>query len=98
MMMGRNNDKTIKEAIDQLLDAYKLRRRFDETKLIAAWPELMGTAVANRPKQLYIRDNKLFLRLESSVIKNELFLLKKQIIDKLNEKAGHEVITAIVFL
>ncbi len=97
-MMNRNNDKTIKEAIDLLLDTYRLRRKFDETGLIAAWPELMGTAIANRTKQLYISDKKLFLRIESSVIKNELLLLKKQIVDKLNEKAGHEVITSIVFL
>lgn len=96
--MSRNNDKTIKEAINDLLDSYRLRKKFDETALIAAWPELMGTAIANRTKQLYISDKKLFLRVESSVIKNELLMMKSQIIKRLNEKAGHEVILSIVFL
>lgn len=96
--MGRNNDKTIKEAINDLLDSYRLRKKFDETALIAAWPEMMGTAIANRTKQLYINDRKLFLRIESSVIKNELLLMQSQIIKRLNEKAGHEVIDSIVFL
>ncbi|MFM6976813.1 MAG: DciA family protein, partial [Sphingobacteriaceae bacterium] len=68
--MRKANDKSIKEALEQLLQVYKLRRRFDETSLIAAWPELMGSAIANRTKEIYIRDKKLFLRLESSVIKN----------------------------
>lgn len=96
--MSRNNDKTIKEAIDELLDSYRLRRKFDETALIAAWPELMGPAIANRTKQLYIRENKLFLRIESAVIKKELLMMQSVIIKRLNEKAGHELINAIVFL
>lgn len=96
--MGRNNDKTIKEAINDLLDSYRLRKKFDETALIAAWPEMMGTAIANRTKQLYISDRKLFLRIESSVIKNELLMMQSQIIKRLNEKAGQEVIASIVFL
>jgi len=96
--MNRNNDKTIKEAINDLLDSYRLRKKFDETALIAAWPDLMGTAIANRTKQLYINDKKLFLRVESSVIKNELLMMQSQIVKRLNEKAGHEVIQSIVFL
>jgi len=96
--MNRNNDKTIKEAINDLLDSYRLRKKFDETALIAAWPDLMGTAIANRTKQLCINDKKLFLRVESSVIKNELLMMQSQIVKRLNEKAGHEVIQSIVFL
>lgn len=96
--MSRNNDKTIKEAINLLLDSYRLRRKFDETALIAAWPELMGAAIANRTKQLYINDKKLFLRIESSVIKTELLMMQTQIVQRLNDRAGHEVIQSIVFL
>lgn len=97
-MISRNNDKTIKEAIDHLLDSYRLRKKFDETSLIAAWPELMGTAIANRTKQLYISDKKLFLRIESAVIKKELMMMQTIIIKRLNDKAGHEVIQSLVFL
>ncbi len=96
--MKRNNDKSLKEAIEQMLNVYKLRRKFDETSLIVAWPEMMGTSVANRTKQLYIRDKKLFIRLESSVLKNELVMIRSQIIDKMNERAGSKVIEEIVLL
>ncbi len=96
--MRRTNDKSLKEAIEQMLQVYKLKRRFDETSLIAWWPELMGKAVANRTKQLYIRDRKLFIRLESSVVKSELLMIRSQILDKLNEKAGSKVLDEIVFV
>lgn len=96
--MRKSNDKSMKEAIEQMLNVYKLKRKFDETSIIAAWPELMGKPVANRTKQIYIYEKKLFLRIESSVVKNEISIMNAQIIDKINEKAGCELITAIIFL
>ncbi|QNL50050.1 DUF721 domain-containing protein [Olivibacter sp. SDN3] len=96
--MGRTNDKTLKEAINQYLDVLKLRRKFDETYLLAAWPDLMGQAIGNRTKQLFIRDKKLFVRVESSVIKSELLLMKTQIIGKMNEYVGRPVIEDVIIL
>ncbi|MNK06365.1 hypothetical protein D3C87_242600 [compost metagenome] len=96
--MRKPNDITLKQAIDKLLNHYKLRGKFDETGIVAMWPEIMGTAVANRTKQIYIHQKKLFVRIESSVVKNELLIVKSAIIDKLNEKSGSNVITDIVFL
>ncbi|WP_421941213.1 DUF721 domain-containing protein [Pedobacter sp.] len=96
--MRKPNDVTLKDAIGKMLDVYRLRRKFDETSIVAVWPEIMGTAIANRTTQIYIRDRKLFIRIESSVIKNELVMVRQGIIQKLNEHAGAEVITEIVFL
>jgi len=96
--MGRTNDKSLKDAIEQMLKVYKLKRKFDETSLVVAWPEMMGKAVANRTKDIFIRDRKLFIRIESAVIKNELVMMRSNIIDKMNEKAGAEVIDEIVLL
>ncbi|SEK71439.1 DUF721 domain-containing protein [Parapedobacter koreensis] len=97
-MNRRGNDMTIKEAIEKMLDVYKLRRKFDETALISAWPQLMGKAIANRTKQLYIRDRKLFVKVESSVIKNELLLMRSQIIGRMNEYVGQVIIEDVVVL
>jgi len=97
-MIKRTNDKTIKEAVEQMLNVYKLRRKFDETSLIAAWPEMMGTAIAKRTTQMYIRERRLFIRIDSSVVKNELVMIRSQILDKMNERAGSKVLDEIVFL
>jgi predicted nucleic acid-binding Zn ribbon protein len=80
--MRKTNDKSLKEAIEQMLNVYKIKRRYDETAIVAAWPDLVGKSVANRTKELFIRDKKLFLRIESSVIKNELLMMRSQIIQK----------------
>lgn len=96
--MGRTNDRSLKEAIEQMLHVYKLRKKFDETSLIVAWPEMMGKAIGNRTKDIFIRDRKLFIRLESSVIKNDLMMMRSNIIEKMNERAGSSIIDEIIFL
>lgn len=96
--MSRTNDKTLKEAMDQMLKVYRLKGKFDETFAVKSWEEVVGKAVANRTKEIFIRDKKLFVRLESSVVKNELKMMRTQIINNLNEKAGAEVIQEIIFL
>ena len=96
--MRKANDKSLKEAIEQMLNVYKIKRRYDETAIVSAWPDLVGKSVANRTKELFIKDKKLFLRIESSVIKNELVMMRQQIIKKINEYAKTELVADIVFL
>lgn len=96
--MSRTNDKTLKEAMEQMLKVYRLKGKYDETFAIASWEEVVGKAVASRTKEIFIRDKKLFVRLESSVVKNELKMMRTKIIGNLNEKAGAEVIQEIIFL
>ncbi|HEY0898755.1 MAG TPA: DciA family protein [Sphingobacteriaceae bacterium] len=58
----------------------------------------MGKAIANRTKEMFIRDRKLFIRIESSVIKNEMVMIRSQILDRMNERAGSKILDEIVFL
>lgn len=88
----------MKEAIKQMLKVYRLDRKFDETSLIAAWPDLIGQAIANRTTQLYIRDKKLYVQVESAVIKHELMLMRTQILGRMNEHIGKVVVEELVLL
>lgn len=96
--MRKPNDISLKDAIAKMLSVYRLKGKYDETGVVVHWPDIMGTAVANRTTQIYVSQQKLFVRIESSVIKNELMMVKTGIIEKLNERAGAQVINEIVFL
>lgn len=96
--MNRVNDKSLKEAIEQMLGSYKHRRKFDETALISAWPELVGQAVASRTTQIFIRERRLFVRVNSSVVKHELLMMRSKILENMNNKVGWKVLDEIVFL
>jgi hypothetical protein len=92
-----SNQTTLGEAIDKLLKAYRLDGKMKELDIIESWPDLMGIAVANRTKSIQIRNKKLILQLDSSVMRDELAHGKQIIIDRVNEKAGFEIVNDIWF-
>ncbi len=92
-----SNEAPLKEVIDRWLKAYKLDVKMKEIEVVNAWPELMGTAVANRTKEISIRNKTLYLKMESSVMRDELAHGKSIIIQRVNEHAGFEIINDIWF-
>jgi len=96
--MRKTNDKFLKEAIEQMMQVYKIKRRYEETGVTAHWPDLVGKYVANRTKEVFISNKKLFVRIESSVIKNELMIMRSDIIKKINEDANEVLVEEIIFL
>ena len=94
----KRNEQTIKEAINELLDAYRLRDKLNETRLLQSWGEVTGKMISNHTVDLFIKRKILYVKLDSPALKNELSYSKEKIIDLLNTEAGLEVIRKIVFI
>lgn len=92
-----SNEAPLKEVVDRWLKAYGFEGKMKEMDVIAAWPELMGVAVANRTNSISIKDKKLILKMDSSVMRDELVHGKSIIIERLNDYAGREVINDVWF-
>ena len=91
------DSQPLKVVIDRFLKAFSLESKMLELDIIAAWPELMGSAVAFRTKNIKIQNKILYLEITSSVMRAELLNGKGIIISRLNEKAGKELINDIWF-
>ena len=96
-MPRRSNDQTLKEAVDSMLKAYRLDDRLRQVKLIDSWEKIMGPTVANRTVEIKIFGKKLFVKLNSASLRQELFQEREKILNLLNEEAGAVVIEEIVF-
>ncbi len=94
--MKRKEIKRIDSLLDQFVRANKLEKGLAEYRLIKSWNELLGIMVAKKTKSLYIRDRKLFVTLHSSVVRNELEMMKDDLIPRLNEAAGMKIIDDVV--
>jgi len=80
-----------------MLDAFHLKQKFQQQKLIASWEKVMGSTVANRTTKIFFSDKKLFIYLSSSSLRHELLTMREEIIKKLNQEAGTEILTEIIF-
>ena len=95
--MERSNIQTLRQVIEKFLRETPLQGKLNERRLIESWEEIMGKPVARVTNKMYIRDRILYVHLNSSVMRNELYMLKDEILEKLNQKAGEDVIKDIVF-
>ena len=96
--MQRPGEISLKEAIERLINAYKLKPKLNEARLTERWEQIVGIMVAKHTRNLYIKNNKLFLKLDSSVIRQEMLYSKTIILDKVNAELGGRFVDEIVFL
>lgn len=94
--MRRSKTISLAEAIKDFVREMHLEDKLTEVNLISSWEEIVGKAISSRTSRVYIRDHILYVNLNSSVARNELMMLKEALREKLNERAGKEVIKDIV--
>ena len=95
--MRRSKTITLAEAINDFVNAMGLTDKLNETSLINSWEDIVGRAISARTSKIYIKDRILYVHLNSSVVRNELYMLKDSLKNKLNERAGKPLIKDIVF-
>lgn len=85
------------DIVDKLMRAYQLTGKLKEVEILNAWEEMMGKAVAVRTTDLRISNRILYVALNSSVMRDELMHGKQVIIQRVNQKAGFEIISDVWF-
>lgn len=96
--MVSSNEQSLKEVINNLLDAYKLNDKLLETKLINNWGRIAGSYISKYTETLYVKKKTLYIKLNSPAIKHELSFAKSKLIKSLNDSVSNEAIDEIVFL
>ena len=74
-----------------------IERRLKEESIVLNWNRLVGERIASQANPLKIRDSILFVRVENASWRNELFFMKRKIIEQLNQSVRGNVIKDIVF-
>lgn len=94
--MRRSKTISMAEAMQDYIREMGLGRKLTEINQINSWEEIVGKAISARTSKIYIKNQILYVHLDSSVVRNELMMLREALKEKLNEKAGSMVIKDIV--
>ncbi|MDA3872011.1 MAG: DUF721 domain-containing protein [Candidatus Marinimicrobia bacterium] len=73
-------------------------RAIDERKAFIIWAEIVGKKVSNVTSPIKIINGKMIVRVKNSVWRNELVMLKEEILKKYQNKLGNEIIKDIKFV
>jgi hypothetical protein len=94
--MRRSKTITLAEAVHDYIKEMNLGDKLSEAGVINSWEEIVGKAISSRTTRIYIKDHILYVHLNSSVVRNELLMLREALREKINLNAGTEVIKEII--
>lgn len=87
----------IKDLILRNLRVQGLETPLLQKRLIDAWPAIMGDSIASYTQELFIRNQTLFVRLKNPALRADLSMMGKDIVKRLNEYVGEQIIVDIHF-
>jgi len=95
MSIGNNQPQTLKTLLDKLVETKGWEAKLDEVKLPDIWLEVVGDKIAKNAKTGKFENGVLIIKTESSTWRSELKLREDEIIQRLNEKLGKEIIQSL---
>lgn len=96
-MIKRNNEYSLKEVIEELINTYRLGGKLQETKVINSWEKVVGGIFAKHSQHLSIKNKVLYVTMDSAVLRSELTLSRSKLVEMLNKEVGEKIIEDIVF-
>ncbi len=88
----------VKDSIQALLKAYRIQSKVNQVQVVASWEKIVGKAIALKTKELYFKEDKLFVLLTSAPLKHQLVMSKTRVIELINMEVGEGVVKEVVFL
>lgn len=88
--------KPLGDLVREFVELHKGSDYLDEQKAIQAWAKVVGPFIASHTIDLSIKDGRLFVRVDSDALRNELSYSKSLLLKNLNEQVGKEIVKEIV--
>jgi predicted nucleic acid-binding Zn ribbon protein len=96
MVIRRTQTRPLREIIEDVLKESGISQKLKERDLIRQWDEVVGITIARSTESIYISDRKLIVKVRSSVIRNELTMIRDGLKIELNRRSGQIIIDEIV--
>lgn len=98
MTRSKNKKSTptpISDLLEQVFKGEALEQRLKEGKIWEIWKDVVGEQIADRAQPISIRNGILTIGVAGSAWMQQLTFLKKEILNKLNELAGEQLVKEI---
>lgn len=93
--MRKENAESLDAVIKRMLKVYKLNDGYIAAALEEHYRKLMGPLFAQQLSKFYFKDGRLSMHFKSPAVKQEMLMGKEQLVRRLNEAFGDDVIKEI---
>jgi predicted nucleic acid-binding Zn ribbon protein len=92
----RSEFQSLGSAIREYLKETKIDGKIAEIEAVNLWESIIGKQIARATSSIYIKDGTLFVHLKSSIVRNELFMMRNDIMQAINQRIGSRVVKAVI--
>jgi predicted nucleic acid-binding Zn ribbon protein len=89
--------QSVKDLILQAMREQGLETPLNQKRLVEAWPEVAGPVIARYTLNTYIYNQTLFVRLSNPALRSDLSMMRQELVKKLNDYVGEQIITDVRF-
>lgn len=94
--MRRSEIQSLGSAIRDYLKESKFEGKIAEIEAVNSWESIIGKQIARATSSIYIKDGTLYVHLKSSIVRNELFMMRNDIMRVMNQRIGSTVVKSII--
>ena len=94
--MTRNNTYNVGDIIRKLMKNPKLAEKLDKLDALQIWNEIIGEAFSEYIIDQSLSKDILYVKLKSSIVRNELSYKKTEIKNQINKRLGKIVVNEII--
>jgi predicted nucleic acid-binding Zn ribbon protein len=95
--MRKSNTQPIGDVLREYIRKMNMEKKLKEVDVVGSWEALLGKTIAHYTRNIYLSKKILYVEISSSVVKNELVMMREKIRERINEEAGEEMVEKIVF-
>lgn len=93
--------KTVPMSFGELWDEFlhtnpAARRRLAEARVSEVWEGIVGPAIASRTTSITVERGVMYVRIASSVARNEIFMRREELKDAVNQAVGMRVVNVVI--
>ena len=96
--MKRSRPTRLSALLEQTLARFGLDRRLDDYRVWQAWDEVVGRTISRNAQPVRLDGSRLVVTVRSSTWLQELSLLQRELIVRINEWMGREVVRELFFV
>ena len=94
--MKRSNERSLKDLLAGMVDAYGMRQKMDELDITGLWADVAGAMIARHTMGMRLKRGRLHIRVDSAPLRQELVYQREGLARLLNERLGREVVQEVV--
>lgn len=93
--MFKRDVKSVADVLQQLLREEGLETPLLQKRLVDSWDVVVGHVIARYTTEKFIKNQTLYVKITNPALRQDLSMMRKQLVKRLNEQVGSFLISDI---